>query len=76
VRVGHAARPDFSLEKAADTFLPLLQSALAGGVPRDTIEYYAAVTDDTPVAHTKRLFATRHHEWLSYNERRLQMRKK
>lgn len=76
VRVDYDARPDFSLEKVADTFIALLQSALAGGVPRDTIEQYAAATEDTPVARTKRLFAMRHREWLSYNERRLQMRKK
>lgn len=76
VRVDYEARPDFSLEKVADTFMALLQSALAGGVSRDTIEYYAKETDDTPVARTKRLFAIRHREWLSYNERRLQMRRK
>jgi len=76
VRVDHEARPNFSLEKVADTFMALLQSALAGGVSRATIEHYAAATEDTPVARTKRLFAMRHREWLSYNERRLQMRKK
>jgi amidase len=76
VRVDYEARPNFSLEKVADTFMALLQSALAGGVSRDTIEQYAAATEDTPVARTKRLFAMRHREWLSYNERRLQMRKK
>jgi len=74
--IDYDARPDFSLEKVADTFMALLQSALAGGVSRETIEHYAKETDSTPVAHTKRLFALRHREWLSYNERRLQMRRK
>jgi amidase len=76
VRVDPEAHPDFSLEKVADTFLALLQSAVAGGVSRATIEQYATAMEDTPVARTKRLFAMRHREWLSYNERRMQMRKK
>ena len=29
-----------------------------------------------PVARTMRLLAVRHRDWLSYNERRLQMRKR
>lgn len=76
VRVDYEARPEFSLEKVADTFMALLQAALAGGVSRDTIGHYAMAMEDTPVARTKRLLAMRHREWLSYNERRLQMRKK
>ena len=76
VRVDPAARPEFTLEKVADTFFALLQSALAGGVARDTIEHYAASTGNTPVDRTRRIFAMRHREWLSYNERRQQMRRR
>ena len=76
VRVDYEARPAFTLEKVADTFFALLQAALAGGVARDRLEEYAATTGDTPAASTRRLLAMRHREWLSYNERRLQMRKR
>jgi amidase len=76
VRVDPDARPEFTLEKVADTFFALLQSALAGGVARDTIEHYAASTGNTPVDRTRRIFAMRHREWLSYNERRQQMRRR
>ena len=70
------ARPDFTLEKVAGVFSALLQAALAGGTSRDRIEGYAASTEDTPLASTRRLVAMRHRDWLSHNERRLQMRKR
>lgn len=70
------ARPDFSLEKVAATFMGLLQSALSGGVSRDKIEEYAASRGDMPTDRARRLFAMRHREWLSLNERRMQMRKR
>ena len=70
------ARPDFSLEKVAGVFSALLQAALAGGTSRDRIEAYAASTEDTPLASTRRLAALRHRDWLSHNERRLQMRRR
>lgn len=76
VSVDTEARPDFTLEKAAKTFFALLQAALAGGVPRDRIESYAATTGDTPLANTRRQLAMRHREWLSNNERRLQLRRR
>lgn len=76
VRVDRNARPTFSLEKVSNTFLALLQAALAGGVARDSLEEYAKTVGDTPTAHIRRLTAMRHREWLSYNERRLQMRKR
>ena len=76
VRVDHDARPAFTLEKVADTFGALLQAALAGGVPNDRLDEYAATAGDTPAARTRRLLAMRHRQWLSYNERRLQMRKR
>ncbi len=70
------ARPEFTLEKVTDTFFALLQAALAGGTTRDKIELYATAAGDTSLAKTRRLLAMRHREWLSYNERRLQMRKR
>lgn len=76
VHVDPDARPGFTLEKIADTFFALLQAALAGGVPRERIEEYAATPGETPVARTRRLLAMRHRQWLSYNERRLQLRKR
>jgi amidase len=76
VSVDYEARPDFTLEKVADTFAALLQAALAGGTPFDRIEQYATVTGNTPVDQTKRFLSMRHRQWLSYNERRLQMRKR
>ncbi|MGD0118795.1 MAG: amidase [Candidatus Binatus sp.] len=76
VTVDHDARPEFTLEKVADTFFALLQAALAGGVPPDRLDEYAATVGDMPAAHTRRLLAMRHRQWLSYNERRLQMRKR
>ncbi|HYL59326.1 MAG TPA: amidase [Candidatus Acidoferrales bacterium] len=76
VRVDHEARPSFTLAKVAETFGALLQAALAGGVAKDKIEEYAKTTGDTPAASTRRLLAMRHREWLSYNERRLQMRRR
>ncbi len=74
--VDHNARPAFTLEKVTSTFFALLQAALAGGVGFEKIEEYAATTGDTPAAQTRRLLAMRHRQWLSHNERRLQMRKR
>jgi amidase len=76
VRVDHEARPAFTLEKAVDTFFALLQAALAGAVTPARIEDYAVASGDTGVARTQRLLAMRHRQWLSHNERRLQMRKR
>jgi amidase len=74
-RMDYEARPAFSLAKAADTFFALLQAALAGAVTNDRIEAYASTAGETSAARTRRLLAMRHRQWLSYNERRLQMRK-
>ncbi len=74
--VDHHARPAFTLEKVADTFSALLQAALAGGVPPDKLDDYASTPGDSPAAQTRRQLAIRHRQWLSYNERRLQMRKR
>jgi amidase len=76
VQIDYEARPAFTLAKAAETFRALLQAALAGGVARDRIEDYARTEDQTPAGYTRRLLAMRHREWLSHNERRMQMRKR
>jgi len=76
VTVDYTARAEFTLEKVFATFSALLQAALSGGVPFDRIEKYAVATGDTPAAQAKRLQAMRHRQWLSHNERRLQMRKR
>jgi amidase len=76
VRIDDEARPAFTLAKAADTFFALLQAALAGSVTPSQLDHYAATIGDTPAAQTRRLLAMRHRQWLSYNERRLQMRKR
>ncbi|MEA2650207.1 MAG: amidase [Candidatus Binataceae bacterium] len=76
LQVNYEARPEFTLEKVSDTFFALLQAALAGGVANDRLEDYANTVGDTPAAHTRRLLAMRHRQWLSWNERRLQMRKR
>jgi amidase len=75
-RVDIEARPDFTLERVGNTFSALLQAALSGGVSRHQIETFAADSADTSLAATHRLYAMRHREWLSHNERRLQMRKR
>jgi amidase len=74
--VDYAARPPFTLEKVAETFFALLQAATSAGVSLERIEAYAASAGATPAANTRRLIAMRHRQWLSYNERRLQMRKR
>jgi amidase len=76
LQVNYEARPEFTLEKVTDTFFALLQAALAGGVANDRLEDYANTAGDTPAAHTRRLLAMRHRQWLGWNERRLQMRKR
>jgi amidase len=73
-RVDPEVRPAFSLDKAAETFFTLLHSALSGGYPREALDRMAEEGDDTPLALTRRRTAIRHRDWLSANERRLQMR--
>jgi amidase len=70
------ARPGFTLAKVADTFTALLQAALAGGYTREQIERFATDDADTGVGLVHRSAAIRHREWLSTNERRLQMRRR
>ena len=54
----------------------LLFAALSGGVPKDRLDDMAKVTDDTPTGWIMRSSAARHREWLSNNERRLQIRER
>ncbi len=75
VTVADDARPAFSLEKVARTFNALLQAALAGGETRDRIEEFATDTGTGFISDSRRSLAMRHREWLSNNERRLQMRR-
>ena len=74
-KVDADARPGFSLEKAASTFTGLLQAALSGGYTRQQVERFAADEGEGPVSDTRRYVSMRHREWLSNNERRMQMRK-
>lgn len=73
--VDDEARPAFSLQRVAATFHALLQAALSGGVTRESIEHYAKDTGTDSAAEARRSTAMRHREWLSNNERRLQMRR-
>ena len=73
-RVDAQARPGFTLEKVDTIFRRLLFAALAGEHPREKIEKLAANTDETPAGFVKRATAARHRDWLSDNERRLQIR--
>jgi amidase len=73
--VDFEARPSFSLAKVADTFMALLAAALSGGSSREELERFAADTDEGPVGDAHRRAAVRHREWLSQNERRLQLRR-
>ena len=70
------ARPDFDLARVVDTFHALLFAAESGGHPRAKVEHMAGNRDDTPLGRVKRLTAMRHREWLSVNERRLQLRRR
>ncbi len=71
--IDDTARP-FTLDKAWDVFSGLLFAALSGGHPKDKIEHLAANDEQSPLGETKRRTAARHRDWLSLNERRLQMR--
>jgi amidase len=75
-RVDTSARPEFPFEKAVDTFRKLLFSALSGGSPREAIEAFARQTGDRDPERAAREMAMRHREWLSANERRLQLRQR
>ena len=75
-RVDFEARPAFTFEKAIDCFERLLAAALAGEIPKQGIESAAAVEGDDVLSRALRSRALRHREWLSLNERRLQLRQR
>ena len=70
------ARPAFTLEKAVTVFHRLLSAALAGGFPIGELESMAADSAETALGESRRATAMRHREWLTENERRLQIRLK
>ena len=70
------ARPAFTLDKAFKVYGELLFAALSGGVPKSHLDSYAADSTDTPMGWIKRSSAARHRDWLSNNERRLQLRER
>ena len=74
--VDTAARPAFTLSKAFTVYGELLFAALAGGVAKSQLDDYANTTGDDAVAWIKRSSAARHRDWLSNNERRLQIRER
>jgi len=74
VRVDTDARPDVGFQRSVDTFRGLLGAALSGGTPREVIEAFAEVEGDDETARVQRDSALRHRQWLSLNERRLQLR--
>jgi len=75
VQVDYEARPDFAFEYATEVFLDLLAAAMCGGLSREKIEIVAKGGDVPSGLVTERM-ALRHRDWLSANERRLQMRRK
>jgi amidase len=75
-RVDTTARPGFTLAKVDDVFRKLLMMALSGGHEPGKIERMAAAVGDDPMAEVKRNTASRHRDWLSAHERRLQIRER
>lgn len=73
--VDNEVRP-VTLEKASRVFNRLLMAALAGGYPIGDLDGMAADTSETANGEARRATAMRHREWLTENERRLQMRLK
>lgn len=70
------ARPAFTLDKAFTVYGELLFAALSGGVPKNQLDAFAADTNDTAMGWIRRSSAVRHRDWLSNNERRLQLRER
>lgn len=75
-RVDFEARPDFAFDKAVSVFNQLLNAALSGGHSHQEIEAMAAraAKAGEGKALAARYTSQRHREWLSANERRLQLR--
>ena len=75
-RVDTEARPGFTLEKVDTVFKRLLFAALSSEHSREKVEHMAGNTDDSPLGFVKRPTAARHRDWLSDNERRMQIRER
>ena len=75
-KVDTEARPGFTLAKVFDTFLGLLAAALAGGFSPPQLDHFAAESDESALGQSRRRAALRHRDWLSLNERRLQLRRR
>lgn len=75
-RVERDARPAFTFDKAVGVFNQLLNAALSGGFSREEIEAMAgrAAEAGEGRALAARYTSQRHRDWLSANERRLQLR--
>jgi amidase len=73
-RVDTEARPGFTLERVDGVFKRLLFAALSSEHPHEKVEHMAANTDHSPLGMVKRATAARHRDWLSDNERRMQIR--
>ena len=76
VRVDYEARPRSPWKKWPIRSPRCFRRRWPAESTRDRIERLCGHDGDTPAAHTRRLLAMRHREWLSHNERRLQMRKR
>ena len=78
--VSDSARPDFDIRDGFETYLHLLHSVMAAGVPREKYErnkQYAEATD--PMDRSDRAIMSRamvlsHADWLLYNGRRERLR--
>jgi len=75
-RVDTEARPGFTLEKVDTVFKTLFFAALSGEHSYEQIEELAAVEGDHPFDRARRSSAQRHREWLTNNERRMQIRER
>lgn len=75
-KVDEEARPAFTLEKASRVFMRLLNAAMSGGAKITELDAFAADKTEGAGADMRRATAMRHREWLSDNERRLQMRER
>ncbi len=74
--VDDQARPEFTLEKASRVFNRLLGAALSGEYPVGDLDKMASDSSEGPQGAARRASAMRHREWLTENERRLQLRLK
>ncbi len=72
------ARPAFELVDSHRAFRALLGAAFSGGHSHLEIEAMAARSSGAggEVAYEERALSLRHREWLTWNERRLQLRRK